>query len=190
MNLNRIASMYGRLLPRERLPLAMSALDRGDTAEFERLLRSGQTSDRDGMVMINILALVFITEQLEYAFAYRDFTDRAECLEDSAWKYLSLTAAYMFAINAEGWKQFCAEMNVDAECLVDGNYRGFMLRLAREWMPPAPAQEEVKQAARKAKPELPADFNLVTADALRNGRLHIMAEIDGFESLGGRNGRN
>jgi hypothetical protein len=42
--------------------------------------------DRDGITMINILALVFITEQLEYAFMYRDFTDRtAECPDDPAW---------------------------------------------------------------------------------------------------------
>ncbi len=190
MNLKGVARMYDRLTPRERLSLAQSAAQRDDSAEFDRIMQLASSSDWNARVMINVLALIFIAEQLDYAFAY---TQAAVHIQDyleldkeppAFWDYLNISAAYVFAHNAQGWKLFCSEMNVDPDRIVRGNYRGFMLHLANEWMPAAPTADEYRTAQAKVAPErTPGAFELATAETFRDGWLSMMAGIRGFQSL-------
>jgi hypothetical protein len=189
VNLNSVGKLYDRLTARERLSLAMNADNRGDEAERQRIMRHGTCSDYSATVLMNIMALHHVTRQLDFGFCYMYAVEGGEDYLDSHlepdpfFEYLELSSAFLFATYGQGWEQFCIEMKVDSYPLVRGNYQGIMLGLATKWMPSPPTPTEFKEATRKVRPELPDDFDVVTAEAVRNSYLNILAEIHGFESL-------
>jgi hypothetical protein len=42
---------------------------------------------------------------------------------------------YVFTCNAEAWRQFCEELNINAAQLTAGNYHGWILQYCEEQMP-------------------------------------------------------
>jgi hypothetical protein len=136
MNTDRLAKMYHGLTVQERLPLLLAAEKRGDKVEHQRLAQSAppslwQMPDYQHRLQgLNILALSYVTEQLEHLANYWHASWRLTDSEDEKpadWLMTRDVSAYVFCRQAEAWGQFCAEENVDANQLIAGNYSGWIL---------------------------------------------------------------
>jgi hypothetical protein len=134
MNTNTLAKLYDRLTPRERLPLIMAASARGDELEKDRLRRSApqvgyRLPDYHGLSEGLLLGcLLHLLEVLDVAALYwrvsgllagwEALTDKDAAAEklDGPLKMF----AYAFTAKLDGWRRFCAELQVDPELLMAG----------------------------------------------------------------------
>jgi hypothetical protein len=126
MNTSGLARHYDTLTARERLPLILAALTRGDDAEAERLTGSAPT--RPALVphyyglweALSLLSVVHQTMQLERVcslFAATGLLQRSRVDEDEANGRLRLVA-FRFVIDAHAWGLLCAELRLDSEAIL------------------------------------------------------------------------
>jgi hypothetical protein len=136
MNTTSLAKLYDRLSPRERLPLIVAASGRGDQVEADRLLRSAPRigyalPDYFGLADgVQNLALFHLLELLDLAAMYWRVSAAQADAESSPGKEGKVVAArllatkrmfaFLFTVEADAWKQFCAEMQLDGELLLRG----------------------------------------------------------------------
>jgi hypothetical protein len=135
MNIKPLAKLYDRLTPHERLPLIIAAADRGDDAEADRLARSAprfgcRLPDYHGLGEgLLLLHLLYMIAQLERASIYWHGTGLAEELSEfpigkddraraERWRKLLRLMAYHMTVEADAWKQLCAELHIDPEALL------------------------------------------------------------------------
>ena len=176
MRLTPLAPLYERLGIWERIPLAIAAQARGDDGEYQRLF--GSARQRTSVLpehllaeqALNVLALIYVSEQLNaaaiYFFAQMKKQSGGDELDDEPldWQLLADVHAYFFTANAEAWRRFCVELDLVPTALVDLNHQGWMLRYCEERMPAqAPDPETLLSEMRHASHDLP---ELVTADGL------------------------
>ncbi len=89
---------------------------------------------------LNILALTYLTEQLDALVNYMVATGEmtaAVLAEGSVHSasdltFLAQTSAYLFVHNAEPGGSSAPELSIDPDQLVSGNYRGLMLQFGAE----------------------------------------------------------
>jgi hypothetical protein len=168
-----LTKLYSQLLRHERLPLMLAAQARGDQREQQRLaasapLRVWRVPDYViGDLAANVLALVYVGEQLDCAANYWHALWRLEDPDDpdsAAWRLAADVSAYVFARNAEAWRSFWQELHIDADALTDANHHGWLLRYCEERMPGvAPTREEL---AARLRPHGADDPQPVTTDDL------------------------
>ncbi len=128
------------------------------------------------LMMLNLMALMYANEQLELSLTYlhavysmaMDESDSAEPVRpseqegDVSWELISQVYAYRFRVGEMGWELFTQRLGVDAEQLVQGNYKGCMLQIAREALAAtAPTADELRTMGRAGG--LPLE-ELVTAE--------------------------
>ncbi len=177
MNMTGLAKMYDRLTRWERVALMLAAESRGDELEQNRLRQAAPVfvyrlpDYMLGEQFLNVLALIYITEQMEHVAGYWHaawwlHNPDQEDPDPETWRYMVDVHAYMFTINAEAWRRFCSELHIDAAALTAGNCHQWMwiLRHAEEHMPAlAPTREEMLARMRSHGVD---DPKLVTADSL------------------------
>ena len=135
MNTNDLAKLYDRLTPRERLPLIMAAVERGDPAEADRLARAAprihvSLPDHHGLSEgLAFLTLCHVIEQLDFAVLFwqaqalaADWEAypagaRDKAAADRMWDVGRL-AGYLLCIESEAWKRLHAELHIGPESLL------------------------------------------------------------------------
>jgi hypothetical protein len=186
MNANGLARLYDRLTVWERIPALIAAQARGDDIEYRRLfdaspLRTWRFSEHlVAEQALNVLALIYIGEQLDAAASY--FFDMYKmqdpddpCPED--WLIAAESCAYFLAANAEAWRRFCSELDIAPEALTAGNHRGWFLRYCEENMPAnAPTAEVMQARFRERGYDV---LQLVTADKLLASWENVLQEMTG-----------
>jgi hypothetical protein len=136
MNTNGLARLYDKLTPRERLPLIVAAVDRGDDVEADRLSRSAPRlyfglPDYHGLAEgLQLLVLFHLLHLQERAIHYWHCL---ALLEQDAWLFgdgkkgrpvedrvenVLRMWAYLFVVEADAWKQLAAELQIDPETLL------------------------------------------------------------------------
>ena len=134
MNTDCLAKLYDQLTPRERLPLIVAATARGDEADRARLVASAPTSlfrlpDYFGLAEgLRTLALFHVAEMLDLAARCwhasgmlaqeDDFKGRAGQAERARRLGAARLLAYLLVVNADGWRRFCSEMQLDGDGLL------------------------------------------------------------------------
>jgi hypothetical protein len=134
MTTDRVAKLYERLTPRERLPLIIAASARGDETDRARLIASAPRNgfrlpDYFGLAEgMRTLAFFHAAEMLDLAARYwrasgmvarkDDTRCKAGKAERARWLDAARMLAYLFVVNADGWSRFCSDMRVDADILL------------------------------------------------------------------------
>jgi hypothetical protein len=103
--------------------------------------------------MLHIMALIYATEQLEYAGQVANArgmvlqsSEATEGEQALFWLKVILIYSYMFKIGREGWELFCNQIEIDAELLVRENYQGVLLEMIGDNVVGfAPSAEEVRK---------------------------------------------
>jgi len=142
----RIEKTYEHLTTWERVRLKVAAQHRKDEVEANRL---SDTAPNDGFRMpphmvtemaLNTFTLLYLTEQLEHVgghffgmMSVRDgkLQDEQMLIDMAA---MACIHAYCFHTKAQGWKKFCASIDLDPKALIGGNYDGMMLELCEGQM--------------------------------------------------------
>jgi hypothetical protein len=149
MNTDALAKLYDRLTPFERLPLIMAAVERGDDAEADRLSRSAPRMHvrlpdyhglGEGLLLLSLfhalglLHLGLLQQRLTaLAVEFEEFpVDPADKARASRLRDLARTAAYLFCVEADGWRLLCAELKIDPEALLKDLPYFEMLRISEE----------------------------------------------------------
>jgi hypothetical protein len=134
MTTNKLAKLYAHLTPRERLPLLISAGVRGDEVERERLVGSAprvcyKLADYHGLVDSFATAmLMHLVERLDLGARFMAAvgilemqgatdTPKARARADR-FEVAVHTMALRFCIEVDGWKLFCADLNLDPDALL------------------------------------------------------------------------
>jgi hypothetical protein len=135
MNTKPLARLYDRLTPRERLPLLLAALHRGDDAEAQSLAGSApriqlSLPDYHGLNEgLTLLTFFHVLGQLERGLLYWQLSGTAADWEEFTvdpgeegrierlWKIERLIA-YRLGVEADGWTRFCEELHIDGEVLL------------------------------------------------------------------------
>jgi len=171
--------MYDRLAPMERVALIAAADARGDEVEQRRLDATAPVIHlrfADYLwpsIKINTLALIYLTEQLDalanYWHALWRLDDPTDA-EPEDWLLMADMSAYYFVCNADAWRRFGSELNLDPDYLAISNYRGWLLQFCAQRMPKnAPTREALiaryREQGRAGEP--------LTADAMLQGWRHI-----------------
>lgn len=173
MNAHRLTQLYDRLAVWERIPLLLAAEARGDDREYRRLfdaspLRAWRFSEHLlAEQALHVLALIYVSEQLDaaatYFFALWHLADTDDPRPEE-WRRAADASAYFFAVNADAWRRFGAELRVAPDALTAANYHGWFLRYCEENMPAnAPAAEALQARLSKHGRDVP---QLVTAESL------------------------
>ena len=132
MNTTSLVRQYDALTPWERLPLIVAAAGRGDKVEENRLAQTAPRVDFRiancwGLVQgLDLLARHYLLVQLDRAVIYWRVmnlldkeplfgqTRKAKQLEERLWRALE-TLAYRIVVQAEGWKLFCRQLQIDPD---------------------------------------------------------------------------
>jgi hypothetical protein len=136
MNTNGLAKLYDKLTPRERLPLIVAAVDRGDDAEADRLARSAPRRHcglpdyhglAEGLQLLVLFHLLYLQERASH------YWHCLALLEQDAWlskdgkkgrpdeqrlENVLRMWAYLFVVEADAWKHLAAELQIDPETLL------------------------------------------------------------------------
>jgi hypothetical protein len=136
MNTNGLAKMYDKLTPRERLPLIMAAVDRGDDAEADRLARSAPRLHfglpdyhglAEGLQLLVLFHLLYLQDRAIYywrclAMLEQDAWLCADGKEsrstDDRLEQILRMWAYLYVIEADAWKRLATELKIDPETLL------------------------------------------------------------------------
>ena len=188
MNLKALSRNYDLLAGRERMVLILAAESRNDDLERERLvtaapIRRWHFSDYlMPMLGLNVLGLIYLTEQLDALANYWHANWRLADPDDAGaedWHVLANVSAYFFACNAEAWRRFCDEMKVNPEQVTEGNYRGWLLQHCEERMPEnAPSADELAALLRAYGQAEPA---LITAESLLESWRSLFNQMPGHD---------
>jgi hypothetical protein len=137
MNTNALARQYDKLTPWERLPLILAAIDRGDDVEADRLANSAplewfRMSDfyalAEGMLLAGLFHMINQLDRIALYWQAQGIADRywelATSEEEQAKAErvsgsISLLA-YRITVEAEAWKRFCADLQLDPEAQLRG----------------------------------------------------------------------
>ena len=171
MNTNGLARMYDRLTVWKRVPLSIAVQARGDDTEARRLsdasplcsLRFSEPVLPE--LALNMLALIYIGEQLEAAASYFFALWRLDDEQDPQPENT----------NAEAWRRFCAELNINSDDLTAGKH---FPRYCVENMPanaPTAAEQQERLEARygQRRPLVTVDSLLASwRDMLRQATRH------------------
>jgi hypothetical protein len=159
MNTNGLAKLYDRLTSRERLPLVLAAQSRGDSLEHQRLKDSAPSrlwrllDYCMGELALNVLALIYVGEQLDHAACYWHALwrlDDPDGPDEALWRLTAAVTSYVFSCNAEAWRRFCRGIHIDPDALTAANHHGWLLRFCEERMPgEAPTRDEVADHLRE-----------------------------------------
>lgn len=106
--------------------------------------------------MLHIMALMYVTEQLEQAAAcINAMFCQTRCPSDDEWDDAAKGAAYLYRIGRDAWHQFMKSLGLDPDLLVKANYLGRMLAFCDENVCGIAPTEEQAQAllARCGRPE-------------------------------------
>jgi hypothetical protein len=131
MNLNTLTKLYPTLTPAERVPLMLSAIQRGDQQEFGRLAsaaprQSWLITDQHGytcalwstalLELIEVLSLEMTWWMCGVLIWQWPTSPRAEELDELRRMIDGAPMlAYRCVIELDAWKRFCEELHVDAE---------------------------------------------------------------------------
>ena len=143
MNSNGLAKHYEALTPRERVPLIMAASSRGDEVERERLVNSAPKS---GLRVANYFGFsqavqeacfAYLLDQLNLAACFwraegllasvcdladhpkrRKKRDESEQAREDRMLFLVRWFGYRIVVNADAWRRFCAELNIETPRMV------------------------------------------------------------------------
>ena len=129
MNTASLVGLYGKLTPEERFPLLLAAMTRGDEPERARLLHSAPRIHysaphhyRVGAAFFDLSKLHFM-KLLEFAAEYlEDFAVAATAKSKRGadplkhWQTVMMSG-YLFRTYWEGWRQFCAALQLAPEVL-------------------------------------------------------------------------
>ena len=80
---------------------------------------------------LHVLALIYISEQLDAVASYFFALWRLEADDDPRLEDWLLTAeghAHFFVANADAWRRFCQELDVAPHVMTAANYTGWFLR--------------------------------------------------------------
>lgn len=190
MNANGLARLYDRLSNWERIPLLIAADARGDDPEYRRLFAASamRTWHFPEHLMdelaLNLLALIYVGEQLDAAATYFFALLGMEKTEYPRAQNLQLVAegcAYFFVANAEAWRRFCAELDISADTLTAANHKGWFLRLCEEKMPAdAPTAEALEARFRESGWEVSC---LTTVETLLASWRNVLRAMTGHSAL-------
>jgi len=135
MNSNHLAQYYRTLTPEERLPLIVSACERGDAVEEERLSRSAPRNgfhipDYWGLAEgLDDLAKVYLLKQVDLATCYWRLAgvldreplgrpSREERQRDERRRKSLKLLCYCYVVRADGWRLLCTQMHIDPVILL------------------------------------------------------------------------
>jgi hypothetical protein len=158
---------------RERLVRILVAEKSGDKTQLQLLeettrYRTYRFPDTQlPSAMLNVMALLYVGEQLEHATMCLLALWNTVLLgdEDGAWDRMAMCGAYRFKIGRDAWRQFTEKVGIDGDHLVRGNYQGLMLEMCGENICDlAPSAEEMR--ASLAASGQPVD-DLISVEALR-----------------------
>ncbi len=133
MNTNSLAKLYDRLTPAERLPLIVAAGLRDDTAERQRLMNA---APRIGLSLpdyfplgaalqevadFHVTGLLNLAANFWQAWGLWGWSAGAEQRKDRGVRSRGRARyhAYEFTTYVAAWVQFCCELQVEPEALVD-----------------------------------------------------------------------
>jgi hypothetical protein len=126
MNTHGLTRHYDKLTAWERLPPLLAALNRGDDAEAERLARSAPTRPAgvphyyglwEGLALLRVVYQMQQLERLCAIVAAAGLMASGETAEgESRLKWL--LPALRFVVDADAWKLFCAELQIDPDALL------------------------------------------------------------------------
>lgn len=122
--MNKLSKLYDKLTPEERLPLIVKACARGDKLERDRLVRTSPNialavEDYYGQAdALERMAWAYLTEQLRLLVIFLQETGNMQPHEPfpAYVKYV----AYLFAINADAWHEFCADLKIEPDAPIEG----------------------------------------------------------------------
>lgn len=153
MNPFTLKNLYPNLQPWERIRLLLSAQERQDDVEYQRLFNASKirtwyfSEHLLAEQALHVLTLTFITEQLDAAAClFLGLTQLAlHDHKNQEWEQMAECSAYFFSLNAQGWKAFCSAHQFPAETLVARNQSGWVLSCCEQYIPTlAPTLEELK----------------------------------------------
>jgi hypothetical protein len=144
MRSNDLTRHYETLTVWERIPLLLAADARGDDAERRRLFDSSlvrpapMSQHLMPELALHLLSLQYIAVQLENAGIY--FLCLMHALDEENRrperdKLYADVDAFSFVREAEAWREFCGELQVDGAALTASNNAGWLLAFAEERMP-------------------------------------------------------
>ena len=145
MTTSTLAKHYGQLTPRERVPLIEAAATREDETELARLVNSAprtalRVPDYTGFATsLQEACFMYMMEQLNLATCYwraegllaRDFYfadaqprrkkpgQPKDATEDRLFPLVRFVG-YRIVTNANAWRRFCGNLNIDPEPLLSG----------------------------------------------------------------------
>jgi len=129
MKTDGLAKHYRSLTPEERLALIISACERGDREERDRLVHAAPRQTLSVphhhrlAVALDHLAHRYVARQLHLLVRYwhssgrvidRGWKEHASELSDAA-----KMAAYLFCVNTDAWFQLCDDSKVDADVVIN-----------------------------------------------------------------------
>ncbi len=126
MNAKTLQRQYDKLTARERLALLLAADARGDEREHRALLDAAPTAlyrlphHWQLFDTLQLLALSYLVNQLDRAWAIgtlAHISDDVSPTSDRAWRAARI-AAYVFCVQADAWRAFCGELEIDPNALI------------------------------------------------------------------------
>jgi hypothetical protein len=125
---------------KERLPRLVVAHANNDAAEMRLLdqaaprLVYAAPDTAVPLQRLNLMALIYVNEQLEQAgqLLHAFFMTNIEGDSTGMWNSIAAAAAYRFRIGKLAWEEFTAEIGVDGQALVRANYQGTLLDMCAE----------------------------------------------------------
>lgn len=155
-----LSKHYEYLSVWERIRLRLRAIDRKDEAEEELLVAAAPVEKwalhHHSMteLMLHIMALLYVTEQLEhtgwYFWVALNIDDEGDLEDVNDMLGLMNTHSYCFRVKALGWRKFCESIEVDPDALVRANQSGTLLENCEKQMCEiAPTADELSSLLRK-----------------------------------------
>lgn len=111
-----LQKQYGKLTALERVTLILEATKRGDEQERRALLDTAPTAlyrlphHQNAFEVLQLLALSHLINQLNRACSISTLAHLGD-ENDSAWSAARI-GAYVFCVQADAWRAFCAEMGI------------------------------------------------------------------------------
>jgi hypothetical protein len=134
MTTTKLAKLYEHLTPRERLPMLVAACRRGDETERQRLIetaprRGFRLPDYHGLAdALQSAVLLHMIERLDLGARFwltlcvLEMQDAADTPKARArsdhFEVAVATMALRFCIEVDGWKLFCAGLDLDPDALL------------------------------------------------------------------------
>jgi len=119
VNAKTLQKHYDQLTARERMVLLLDSIARGDVRERDALLTSAPRlryvlpHHHNAFMGFTHLQSFYLIHQLHRAWTVATLAHLAE-QNDEAWRGACI-AAYVFCVQADAWRAFCAEFGIDVQ---------------------------------------------------------------------------